>query len=52
MKEEIRFSADGSVNIVWDTETDEAVRMPSQHDMDTLPVGRDLTDDEIDLLDD
>lgn len=49
--EEIRFSEDGGVNIVWDLENDEPARMPTQEDMDTLPVGRDLTDEEIELLD-
>lgn len=45
---QIRFSADGHISIVWDN--CEPVRCPTQHDMDTLPVGLDLTDDEIEQI--
>lgn len=45
----IRFSADGSVSMVW--ADGEAVRVPSQQDLDFLPVGEDLTDEEIAGLD-
>jgi len=48
-KTQIRFSADGSVCMVW--ADGEAVRVPTQHDMDTLPVGDDMTDDEVAGLD-
>ena len=47
---EIRFNKTGSILMVWDF--DHPVRRPTQHDIDTLPVGRDMTDDEIELLDD
>ena len=50
--EVIRFSDDGGVNIVWDTSSEAPVRVPTQHDLDTLPVGDDLTDDDIARLDD
>ena len=46
---EIRFSADGSVSMVW--ADGEAVRVPTQQDLDTLPVGDDLTEDEVAGLD-
>jgi len=49
MSEEIRYSRDGSVCMVWDD--GEPVRRPSQGDMDRLPVGQDMTDDEVELLD-
>ena len=45
---EIRYSADASVCMVWDG--DEPVRCPTQDDMDELPVGPDMTDDEVALL--
>ena len=45
----IRFSADGSVSMVW--ADGEAVRVPTQQDLDTLPVGDDLTEDEVAGLD-
>jgi hypothetical protein len=51
MSEVIRFSQDKMISIVWNTFTDEAVRSPTQEDMDTLPVGEDLADDEIETLD-
>jgi len=51
MTQVIRYSADASVSIVWDAVADEAVRCPTQLDMDHLPVGEDLTEDEIDTLD-
>jgi hypothetical protein len=46
----IRFSEDGSVCVVW--ADGQALRVPTQHDMDTLPVGDDLTADELAGLDD
>ena len=42
----IRHSNDGSVSMVWDTDADEPVRCPTQDDMDSLPVGDDLTDED------
>ena len=48
--EQIRFSRDDSVSMVWDD--GQAVRCPTQHDMDTLPVGADMSDDEANELDD
>jgi hypothetical protein len=45
----IRFSEDGSVCVVW--ADGQALRVPTQHDMDTLPVGDDLTDEELAGLD-
>ncbi len=49
--EVIRYSDDAAICIVWDTATDQAVRCPTQRDMDTLPVGDDLTDAEIETID-
>lgn len=49
MTEEIRYSADGSICMVW--ADGKPVRCPTQHDMDTLPVGEDMTEDEIETLD-
>jgi hypothetical protein len=46
----IRFSVDGSVCLVW--ADGQPLRVPTQHDMDTLPVGDDLTADELAGLDD
>lgn len=46
----IRYSEDGSICIVQDT--DGTFHVPSQEEMDTLDVGKDLTDEEIALLDD
>jgi hypothetical protein len=48
----IRHSNDGSVSMVWDTDADEPVRCPTQDDMDTMPVGEDLTDADVERLDD
>ena len=45
----IRFSADGSVSMVW--ADGEAVRVPTQMDLDILPVGDDMTDEEVAGLD-
>ena len=45
----IRFSADGSVSMVWSG--GDAVRVPTQQDLDRLPVGDDMTDDEVAGLD-
>jgi len=47
--EEIRYSEDGSISMVW--AGGEPVRCPDQDDMDRLPVGPDMTDDEIEELD-
>ena len=47
-REEIRYSADGSINMVYCD--GEPVRCPTDQDMDTLPVGPDLTADEIESL--
>ena len=52
MAQVIRFSEDGKVIIVWDTDEDAAVRCPTQQDMDNLSVGNDLTDEEIETIDD
>jgi len=46
----IRYSKDNTICMVWDETT--PVRCPTQHDMDTLPVAEDMTDDEVDQLDD
>lgn len=43
--ETLRFSENGSIVLVW--RDDEPVRCPTQHDMDTLPVGDDMEDWEI-----
>ena len=48
MTTEIRFSEDGSISMVW--VDGEAVRVPTQEDMDTLPVGEDMTDEEVEAL--
>lgn len=45
----IRFSADGSVSMVW--ADGQAVRVPDQQDLDVLPVGEDLTEEEVAGLD-
>lgn len=49
MATEIRFSEDGSVSMVWTG--GEPVRCPTQEDMNSLPVGEDMTEEEIALLD-
>lgn len=46
----IRYSKSGNICIVWDTAKNEAVRCPTQKDMDRLPVGKDLTKKEIETL--
>ena len=46
--EQIRYSADGSICMVW--RDGEPVRCPTQEDMDTLPVGPDMTDEDIEQL--
>jgi hypothetical protein len=46
----IRFSADGAVSMVWSA--GEAVRVPTRDDEDILPVGDDMTEDEVAGLDD
>jgi len=43
--ETIRYSSDASVCMVWSD--GEPVRCPSQHDMDNLPVGGDMDEDEL-----
>ena len=48
--ETIRYSKDASICIVHNSKTGE-YSCPTQDDMDTLPVGPDLTDEEILLLD-
>lgn len=45
--EVIRHSGNGGVSMVWDTERDEPVRCPTQEDMDRLPIGEDLTEDDL-----
>lgn len=52
MAQVIRFSEDAKICIVWDTDENSAVRCPTQGDMDNLPVGDDLTDEEIETIDD
>jgi len=47
-EEEIRFSSDGSISMVY--RAGEPVRCPTQDDLDTLPVGSDMTADEIECL--
>ena len=46
----IRFSADGFVSMVW--ADGQAVRVPTQQDLDILPVGDDMTEDEVAGLED
>ena len=46
----IRMSPDGSITMVMDD--DGTFRIPSQDDMDTLEVGDDLSEEEIESLDD
>ena len=46
--EEIRYSEDGTISMVW--AAGEPVRCPTQDDMDSLPVGKDMTADEVDSL--
>jgi len=48
----IRYSDCGSICIVWATDDDAPLRVPTQHDLDTLPVGDDLADDDIARMDD
>lgn len=48
--EEIRYSIDGTICMVW--AEGEPTRCPTQEDMDNLPVGRDMTDEEVDGFDD
>jgi hypothetical protein len=50
MTTEIRHSADGAVSMVWIN--GQPARCPTQEDMDTLPVGQDLTTEEVDSLED
>lgn len=45
----IRFSADASICMVQDE--DGSFRVATQDDMDTLEVGEDLTDEDIEVLD-
>ena len=47
--DQIRYSADGSICMVW--RDGEPIRCPTQGDMDRLPVGPDMADDEIEQLD-
>lgn len=46
----LRFSEDGSIVMVWDVINDECVRCPDQDDINDLPVGDDLSPEEIDSL--
>lgn len=46
--EQIRYSADGSICMVWSG--GEPLRCPTQDDMNSLPVGSDMTDEEINQL--
>ena len=46
---QIRFTDDASICMVW--EDGKPLRVPTQHDMDTLPVGDDITGDDLMLLD-
>ena len=46
----IRYSPDAVVCMVWCGV--EPLRCPTQEDMDRLPVGPDMTEDEMDRLDD
>jgi hypothetical protein len=43
------MSADGGITMVQDP--DGSLRLPRNHELDTLAVGDDLTDEEISLLD-
>ena len=45
---DIRYSADAAICIVC--LNGDPVRCPNQEDMDTLPVGPDLTDEQIESL--
>ena len=45
----IRYSADASLCVVQDD--DGSLRVATQDDMNTLEVGKDLTDEQIELLD-
>jgi hypothetical protein len=47
---EIRYSQDGSIVMVW--RDGKPLRCPTQGDMDSLPVGEDMTDEEVAELDD
>lgn len=49
MTEQIRFGSFGP--IVWNT-VDGSTRLATQEDMDTLPVGNDLTSEEEDTIED
>lgn len=44
-REEIRYSADATISMVYSD--GQPVRAATQHDMDTLPVGADLTADDV-----
>jgi hypothetical protein len=45
--EVIRFSADNSVWVVWDTLWDYATRKPTWDDLKILPLGPELTEAEV-----
>ena len=49
MTEEIRHSENGCISMVW--RDGEPLRCPTQDDTDNLPVGDDMTDEEIEVLD-
>ena len=48
--EQIRYNEDGTICMVW--ADGEPVRCPTQEDMDSLPVGPDMDEDEIEQLND
>lgn len=48
--EQIRYDESGAISMVW--ADGESVRCPTQDDLDTLPVGPDMDQDEVDGLDD
>jgi hypothetical protein len=50
MNEELRYTDDGSIVMVWADGM--PVRCPDQHDMDHLPVGADMSADEVETLPD
>ena len=45
----LRFHSSGTM-MIWDTITNEPVRCPTQNDMDSLPVGPDMSEEEYALL--
>jgi hypothetical protein len=47
--EQIRYDTDANVSMVWCD--GEPVRCPTQEDLDTLPVGPDMDQDEVEMCD-